>query len=155
MCLHYIWVEVPATCAHSSNGSCKVHARLQQELLHTDTPCTPLRNIGSESIKSLSAMSTTTHHGTSTFSTPSGTHVIVIQNPFALTVLALPCETSDPNPSSRFWIRQCQRRLTAAHQRFDAIKYACYRDTEPFLADAPCTPLRNIGSNPSSRFCTQ
>ena len=31
MCLHYIWVEVPATCAHSSDGSCKVHARLQQE----------------------------------------------------------------------------------------------------------------------------
>ena len=29
MCLHYIWVEVPATCAHSSDGSCKVHARLQ------------------------------------------------------------------------------------------------------------------------------
>ena len=30
MCLHYIWVEVPATCVHSSNGSCKVHAWLQQ-----------------------------------------------------------------------------------------------------------------------------
>ena len=29
MCLHYIWVEVPMTCAHSSDGSCKVHARLQ------------------------------------------------------------------------------------------------------------------------------
>ena len=32
MCLHYIWVEVPVTCAHSSNGSCTVHARLQQIL---------------------------------------------------------------------------------------------------------------------------
>ena len=31
MCLHYIWVEVPVTCAHSSNKSCKVHARLQHE----------------------------------------------------------------------------------------------------------------------------
>ena len=37
MCLHYIWVEVPATCGHSSDGSCKVHARLQHQgavLLH-------------------------------------------------------------------------------------------------------------------------
>ena len=29
MCLHYICVEVPTTCAHSSDGSCKVHVRLQ------------------------------------------------------------------------------------------------------------------------------
>ena len=34
MCLHYIWVEVPATCAHSSDGSCKVHVRLQQNRRH-------------------------------------------------------------------------------------------------------------------------
>ena len=33
MCLHYIWVEVPVTCAHSSDGSCKVHTRLQQRKL--------------------------------------------------------------------------------------------------------------------------
>ena len=32
MCLHYIWVEVPTTCAHSSDGSCKVHAWLQHRL---------------------------------------------------------------------------------------------------------------------------
>ena len=35
MCLHYIWVEVPATCVHSSDGSCKVHTRLQQCELRT------------------------------------------------------------------------------------------------------------------------
>ena len=90
-------------------------------------------------------MPTTTYRGASTLSRPSGTYVIMAQNPFALTHLFSIAKHRIAIQKFAFGFNNADDNSPQRINVIKAIRYACYHDIERFRTDAPSVPLRNIG----------